>query len=258
MKLTQGGGGMKFNKSLIIWSLLFVLSVGANTACFAKYYEMQKVVSVATYSWGSRGDTVRTIQQKLKNWGYFNGSVDGVFGQQTFEAVQRFQKTNGLTADGIAGNATLEAMGIFEGSTGSTGSTPNTGNTGTSTSPLEPMEVEDDVYLLASAIYGEGRGEPYEGQVAIGAVILNRVDSPQFPNTIPGVVYQKGAFDAVADGQINLTPNEIAIRAAMDAINGWDPSNGALYYWNPSTATSRWIWSVPITKSIGRHVFGTK
>ena len=110
--------------------------------------------------------------------------------------------------------------------------------------------------ILASAIYGEGRGEPYTGQVAIGSVILNRVESDQFPNTVSSVVYQSGAFDSVRDGQINLTPNDTAYRAALDAINGWDPTDGALYFWNPSTATSKWIWSIPIKLQIGRHVFG--
>lgn len=194
-----------------------------------------------SYSLGSRGDLVRDIQRKLKRWGYFDGVVDGVYGVMTQEAVRYFQESNGLTPDGIAGPATLEAMGIFI----------DTGND-------IANATEEELRILASAIYGEGRGEPYEGQVAIGAVILNRVDSANFPNTIAGVVYQRGAFDAVRDGQINLEPNETAYRAAIDALNGWDPSDGALYYWNPMTATSQWIWSVPITKTIGRHVFGTK
>ena len=151
-----------------------------------------------------------------------------------------------MTADGIAGTDTLAALGISVGT--------GTSNVGEN----EFSDVDEDLYLLASAIHGEARGEPYEGQVAVGAVILNRVDSPDFPNTIPGVIYQQGAFDAVRDGQITLTPNDTAFRAAQDALNGWDPTNGALYYWNPATATSRWIWSVPITTRIGRHVFGVK
>lgn len=143
-----------------------------------------------------------------------------------------FQQTNGLQSDGIVGSATLAALGI------------------TSEASLE------DKLLLARLIYGEGRGEPYEGQVAIGAVVLNRVESPDFPDTIRKVIYQKGAFDAVSDGQINLTPNETAFLAAEDALNGWDPTGGALYYWNPATATSPWIWRINITGQIGRHVFG--
>ncbi len=197
---------------------------------------------MAIFNIGSTGETVEKIQTKLKRWGYFDGVIDGIYGQETFNAVKYFQELNGLKVDGIAGPETLEAMGIFLNNIENGGEGPYS---------------ESDVRLLAATIYGEGRGEPYEGQVAIGAVVLNRVKSPKFPNTIPGVVYQKGAFDAVADGQINLTPNATAFSAARDAINGWDPSNGSLYYWNPGTATSQWIKRVPITKRIGRHVFGT-
>lgn len=195
---------------------------------------------MAVYGWGSRGETVREIQNRLSNWGYYSGSVDGIFGQGTYEAVINFQRANGLNPDGIVGTATLEALGI-----------PETVNV-----PAQ-ADYESELRTLAAAIYAEGRGEPYEGQVAIGAVILNRVANPDFPNTISGVVYQTGAFDAVRDGQINLQPNDTAFSAAIDALNGWDPTNGALYYWNPATATSRWIWTVPITYSIGNHVFGS-
>ena len=168
------------------------------------------------------------------------------WGTRTYEAILEFQENNGLTPDGIAGAATLSALGIPIG----------TGTSGVGESALS--DLEEDLFLLASIIHGEARGEPYEGQVAVGAVVLNRVASENFPNTIAEVIYQRGAFDAVADEQFYLTPNETAIRAAQDALNGWDPTNGALYYWNPVTATSRWIWSIPITTSIGRHVFGTK
>ena len=195
---------------------------------------------------GKRGQLVRDVQQALKNRGYYRGSVDGIYGTGTYNAIVSFQKDNNLTTDGIAGAATLRALGISSG-TGSSG----IGQT-------EQSDIDEDLYLLASAIHGEARGEPYEGQVAVGAVILNRVSSEDFPNSIAEVVYQRGAFDAVRDGQITLTPNDTAFRAAQDALNGWDPTNGALYYWNPATATSRWIWSVPITTSIGRHVFGVK
>lgn len=197
---------------------------------------------MAVFGIGSTGETVRLIQTKLKRWGFFDGEIDGIYGIQTFNAVKSFQEYNDLVPDGIAGSKTLEAMGIFL--------DMGVGGQG--------KYSERDVKILASAIYGEGRGEPYEGQVAIGGVILNRVENPKFPNTIPGVVYQRGAFDAVADGQINLEPNSIAYSAARDAISGWDPSDGALYYWNPVTATSQWIKTVPITKTIGRHVFGIK
>ena len=186
---------------------------------------------------GSRGEEVTQIQQKLKNWGYYTGSVDGIFGPQTTAAVRLFQERNGLAVDGIAGPKTLAAMGIQNSSTGSTGSYTN------------------DQYLLARIISAEARGEPYVGMVAVGAVVLNRVRSSRFPNTLAGVVYQSGAFDAVSDGQINLTPSEQSRRAARDAMNGWDPTGGCLYYYNPSTATSSWIWSREVRLTIGEHSF---
>jgi N-acetylmuramoyl-L-alanine amidase len=192
----------------------------------------------ALSKYGSRGTEVRTIQEKLKRWGYYSGSVDGIYGSQTVSAVKSFQKKNGLTVDGIAGTQTLKAMGITS-SSSSSSSSNNSSN----------------VNLLARVVYGEARGEPYTGQVAVAAVVLNRVKSSKFPNTISGVVYQSGAFDAVADGQINMTPDTTAKKAAQDAINGWDPSYGAIYYFNPSTATNKWIWSRPMTVTIGKHRF---
>lgn len=192
----------------------------------------------ALSKYGSIGTEVRTIQEKLKRWGYYSGSVDGIYGSQTVSAVKSFQKKNGLTVDGIAGTQTLKAMGITS-SSSSSSSSNNSSN----------------VNLLARAIYGEARGEPYTGQVAVGAVIMNRVKSSKFPNTISGVIYQSGAFDAVSDGQINLNPDSTAKKAAQDALNGWDPSYGAIYYFNPSTATNKWIWSRPLTVTIGKHRF---
>ena len=185
---------------------------------------------------GSRGSEVRQIQTKLKNWGYYTGSVDGIYGKLTEDAVRKFQRYNNLTVDGIAGPNTLSAMGIVSSS----------GSTSTSSSNIE---------LLARAVYGEARGEPYAGQVAVAAVILNRVEDSRFPKTISGVVYQSGAFDVVADGQINLTPNSTAYQAARDALNGWDPTYGCLYYYNPKTATNAWIKQLPISVTIGSHVF---
>lgn len=192
----------------------------------------------ALSKYGSRGSEVRTIQEKLKRWGYYTGGVDGIYGSLTVSAVKKFQQKNGLAVDGIAGTKTLNAMGIMT-SSSSSSSTNNSSN----------------VNLIAKAIYGEARGEPYTGQVAVGAVIMNRVKSSSFPNTIAGVIYQSGAFDAVSDGQINLTPNSTAKKAAQDALNGWDPSYGAIYYFNPSTATNKWIWSRPMTVTIGKHRF---
>lgn len=192
----------------------------------------------ALSKYGSRGEEVRQIQTKLKRWGYYNGNVDGIYGSQTLEAVKYFQRKNGLKVDGIAGTQTLNAMGI-------TSSSSNQSSTSNS----------NDVNLLSRLIYGEARGEPYTGQVAVGAVVLNRVKNSSFPNTIAGVIYQSGAFDVVSDGQINLTPNDTAKKAAQDALNGWDPTYGAIYYFNPATATNKWIWSRPMTITIGKHRF---
>ena len=191
---------------------------------------------------GSRGQTVRTIQTKLKRWGDYKGSVDGIFGSQTKSAVQYFQRKNGLTDDGIVGKATAKALGISL--SGTTSGSTSAGNISNS-----------DLYLLSCCVYGEARGESYTGKVAVAAVVLNRVKNSQFPNTISGVIYQRGAFTCVADGQINLGTNDECTRAAQDALNGWDPSGGALYYFNPKTATSAWIWSRPQLVTIGRHIF---
>ena len=183
---------------------------------------------------GSSGSEVREIQTKLKNWGYYEASIDGIYGSRTMNAVKSFQRANGLTVDGIAGDTTLKAMGISSNSAGTNSSNIN---------------------LLARLIHGEARGEPYTGMVAVGAVVLNRVASSKFPSTVAGVIYQAGAFDAVSDGQINLSPSEQSYRAARDAMNGWDPSGGAIYYFNPATATNKWIWSRPMTITIGKHRF---
>ena len=226
---------LKNKKKIIILSITMSL---IGIIAFIILFENNEVEALSKY--GSRGDEVRQIQTKLKRWGYYNGNVDGIFGSQTLEAVKYFQRKNGLTVDGIAGPATLKAMGIY-----------NSSNSSSSSSSSNSSNVN----LLARLIYGEARGEPYTGQVAVGAVVMNRVKSSSFPNTISGVIYQSGAFDAVRDGQINLSPNSTAIKAAQDAINGWDPSYGAVYYFNPATATNKWIWSRPMTVTIGRHRF---
>lgn len=190
---------------------------------------------------GSSGEEVTTLQTKLKRWGYYTGSIDGKFGTQTKRAVVYFQQKNGLVADGIVGPATANALGLKL-------SSASSGSGSASSS-------DGDLYLLARCVYGEARGEPYKGQVAVAAVILNRVKSGEFPNSVSGVIYQSGAFDAVKDGQVNLTPDEAAIKAATDAMNGWDPTNGCLYYYNPATSTNKWMLSLPVTLSIGRHNF---
>ena len=190
---------------------------------------------------GSRGDEVVTLQKKLKQWGYYDGAVDGVFGTATQKAVQFFQRKNGLTADGVVGTKTAAALGMTL-----SGSGQSAGGDGSS---------DRNVRLLAACIYGESRGEPYKGQVAVGAVILNRVKSSKFPNSIAGVIYQPGAFDAVSDGQINLGANDSALRAARDAMNGYDPTYGCLYYYNPANTTNKWMLSKPVAVVIGRHAF---
>lgn len=209
--------------------LLLLVSVGATLTTTASAKNIVK------------GDTVQNIkivQQRLLNLGYYNYKVDGIFGSRTRSAVKRFQKDKGLIADGIVGAKTEKALGV-------------TLNKNSSSSQLSSSELN----LLARCVYSEARGEPYAGQVAVAAVVLNRVRSSSFPNTISGVIYQKGAFTAVSDGQINLKPNDTAYKAARDALNGWDPTNGCLYYYNPATATSKWIWSLKVEIKIGRHSF---
>lgn len=195
--------------------------------------------SAASVAWGSRGDQVRLVQQKLRQYGYMDGAADGVFGKETYDAVVWFQRKNGLTVDGVVGSATAAALGISL--------------TGGAVSAS--VYQESEVRILARLVSGEARGEPYVGQVAVAAVVLNRVKSPSFPNTISGVIFQRGAFDAVWDGQFDLEPTASCIRAARDALNGWDPTGGCLYYYNPQTATNAWIWTRQVQLSIGRHAF---
>ena len=195
--------------------------------------------SADLYKKGSSGEMVSQIQTRLKNWGYYDGAVDGVYGSRTEAAVRFFQQKNGLSQDGQAGDQTLAALGISSGAGGGGGSGSQSG----------------DLYLLARLISAEARGEPYVGQVAVGAVVLNRVEHPSFPNSISGVVYQPGAFSCLDDGQFNEPVAESAYRAAQEALNGYDPSYGAIYYFNPATATSRWIWSRPLIVQIGSHRF---
>lgn len=195
--------------------------------------------SAELYKKGNSGETVSLIQTRLKNWGYYDGAVDGVYGSRTEAAVRFFQQKNGLSQDGQVGDQTLAALGISPGGGGGRGADSQSG----------------DLYLLARLISAEARGEPYVGQVAVGAVVLNRVDHPSFPNSISGVIYQPGAFSCLDDGQFNEPVAESAYRAAQEALNGYDPSYGSIYYYNPATATSRWIWSRPLIVQIGSHRF---
>lgn len=192
----------------------------------------------ATLTMGSRGERVALIQQRLKEWGDYSGPVDGVFGRATYNAVVRFQRRNGLSVDGQVGKKTAAAMGV-----------PLTGTISAS------LYRESELRLLARLVSGEARGEPYIGQVAVAAVVLNRVRSDEFPDTIAGVIFQPGAFDAVWDGQFDMEPTASCIRAARDAMNGWDPTGGCTFYYNPATATNEWIWTRAVQLTIGRHAF---
>ncbi len=239
------------NKMIRAGALALTLAVAFAAIVLFSVQQTSKLEDAAAYGQdieaavlkeGSRGSDVKTVQDKLRRWGYYTGNVDGIYGPKTKEAVKYFQRKNGLTADGIVGKKTYEALGMMQ----QAGSGTQSGGSG---------YTNADTYLLARCIYGEARGESYTGQVAVGAVVLNRVRSKDFPNTISGVIYQKHAFTAVSDGQINLTPDQTAINAAKDAMNGWDPTGGCLYYYNPVTATSEWIFSRETVITIGKHVF---
>ncbi len=210
-------------------ALAVLFAVNISVICMVQQAE------AVTYQRGSTGSTVTTIQEKLSRWGYYSGKVDGIYGSKTVEAVKYFQRKNGLAVDGKCGPQTLRALGISVSTT--------------------QQSTSGDVDLLARLISAEARGEPYAGQVAVGAVVLNRVESPAFPGSISGVIYQSGAFSCLQDGQFWKPVADSAYRAARDALNGSDPSGGALYYFNPATATSKWIWSRPVLTTIGRHRF---
>lgn len=218
-------------KLILALALLFAVNVGIIT--------LVQTATAATYKKGSTGSVVTQIQTKLKEQGIFNDKADGVFGSKTEAAVKTFQQKNGLTADGKVGPATLKELGIAD-------------NTGVGTAS---GQGSGDVNLLARLISAEARGEPYNGQVAVGAVVLNRMGHPSFPNSMSGVIYEKGAFSCLDDGQFDEPIAESAYRAARDALNGVDPSGGAIYYFNPVTATNKWIWSRPLIVVIGKHRF---
>lgn len=223
-------------KSLLALLLAILFLAGLGTGTY--YYRYKTEQSIETLSKvGSRGEEVRKIQQKLKNLGYYTGSVDGIYGTLTQTAVRKFQRDNGLTVDGIAGPKTLSYLGISSGSSGN------------------GQYSSNDVYLLAKVIAAEARGEPYSGQVAVGAVILNRVNHSSFPDSIAGVVYQSGAFSCINDSNWGVEPNAESKKAAQDAINGWDPSGGAIYYYNPAKTSNRWMRTRPVIVTIGSHLF---
>jgi len=220
-------------KVKLISALLLIFILNITLILFAQN------ASAAVYKQGSRGQAVRDIQKVLQRTGHYKGAIDGIYGPQTTAAVKSFQRSVGIKADGICGPVTLKYLGLQHHATGG-------GNS---------ASYDNNYYLLARIISAEARGEPYKGQVAVGAVIMNRVKHPSFPNTLSGVIYQPGAFTAIVDGQFNEPVVESAYRAAADALNGWDPTNGCIYYFNPSTATSKWIWSRPQVITIGKHIF---
>ncbi len=219
---------VKHKKIILAVALLFAVNI--------LIIALAQSAEASLYKRGSSGATVTQIQTRLKSWGYYSGSVDGIYGSETERAVKYFQRTNGLTADGQAGDKTLAALGIYEQSDSSSA-------------------ASGDVYLLARLISAEARGEPYIGQVAVGAVVLNRIDHPSFPNSLSGVIYQSGAFSCIDDGQFDQPIADSAYRAAREALSGSDPTGGAIYYFNPATATSKWIWSRPQMLTIGSHIF---
>jgi len=229
------------NRLKVIFLLFMVFVICLSPVFENKFFVT--TISSGLHS-GSKGEAVEKMQQRLKNWGYYSGDIDGNYGLKTFLAVKDFQNSYGLPANGIAGMDTLMAMGL-------------TRLAESGAAYAQQGNGVGNEQLLARAINGEARGEPYEGQVAVGAVILNRTRDPKFPKTIAGVIYQPGAFTAVSDGQINVAIDSTSsvVKAARDALNGWDPTNGCIYYWNPATATSSWIWSRTVVKKIGKHNF---
>lgn len=224
------------NKKQVFKQIIAVILLNAMVISAVAYSYRESTQTLSKI--GSRGEEVRQVQKKLKELGLYNGSVDGIYGVNTQKAVRQFQKNCGITADGIAGPKTLLYLGLGSGTSSSAG--------GYSSS---------DIYLLAKVIGAEARGESYTGQVAVGAVVLNRVRHSSFPDSISGVVYQSGAFSCVRDSNWSVEPNDTAKKAARDAINGWDPTGGAIYYYNPAKTSNQWIRKRPVVTTIGKHVF---
>lgn len=277
-KMKSGGKSMTYRKASILLMALSFFLIGLQGGLPA---HSVKAFSSQVIQQGAVGDDVIELQARLQYLGFYNKKIDGVFGWSTYWALRNFQYEFGLQIDGMAGAATKQKLANASnydeqyvkqqinqgknfshyGGTSNQAQTGNNGGTGSgSASQTASVNVpqgysQNDIQLMANAVYGEARGEPYEGQVAVAAVILNRVESPTFPNTVSGVIFEPRAFTAVADGQIWLTPNATAREAVLDAINGWDPSGNATYYFNPVTATSDWIWSRPQIKQIGKHIF---
>ncbi|TCP31664.1 N-acetylmuramoyl-L-alanine amidase [Scopulibacillus darangshiensis] len=283
---------MILKRQLYLTGILSLIILG--WALFADQPQDQaKAFSPQVIQHGATGDDVIELQARLQYIGFYNGDIDGIFGWGTYWALRNFQNKYGLKVDGLAGTSTKKKLASVSKYNASYvkrnirqgndftyyGGTPlkqqSSGTANQSNGKQAPANnaggnqnkgkyskknlpegfSQSDLNLIANAVYGESRGEPYVGQVAVAAVILNRIDSNKFPDNVSGVIFQPGAFTAVADGQIWLTPNDKAKQAVMDAINGWDPTHGAIYYFNPDTATSAWIWSRPQIEKIGKHIF---
>lgn len=241
----------------IALTLLFsILLVGVATIVLYSPFDSQsyraEAQNVPVLRWGSQGETVRTLQWRLQQWGYYRGSIDGVYGQATYDAVIRFQRQNGVyPVDGVVGANTWRALGLLN-----SVSSRTTAGTAQAAPAASYVSTNDQVNLLARVVAAEAEGEPFTGQVAVAAVILNRIEHPGFPNTLSGVVYQPHAFESVSNGLVwRRTPSNEAVRAAQSALNGWDPTYGSTFFWNPSKPVSAWIWSRPIVVRIGNHVF---
>lgn len=281
------------NKLLVI-KLVLLIPLFAAALPLLGPSEKADAFSAQVIQHGAVGDDVIELQSRLQYLGFYNGKIDGVFGWGTYWALRNFQYEFGLPIDGLAGQETKAKLAkaskyneqfvkeqvnkgnkfthyggvdLDKQKKPSGGAGQGGGGGGGQSAPAKPEAKQpsaanipsgfsqNDIQLMANAVYGEARGEPYTGQVAVAAVILNRVQSATFPNTVSGVIFEPRAFTAVADGQIWLTPNETAKEAVMDAMNGWDPTGDALYYFNPDTATSGWIWTRPQIKKIGKHIF---
>lgn len=245
------------SKRLIIIGMSLMLFLSAGSILI---WNQADAFSQTVLQQGAKGDEVRELQGRLQFLGFYHGQIDGDYGVHTRDSVYTFQNQFGLKIDGKAGpetkNKLKQATAAWKPGQGSAQQGQQGNQNPAPSQAASAMGFsQNDIQLMANAVYGEARGEPYEGQVAVAAVILNRVQSDTFPNTVSGVIFEPRAFTAVADGQIWLEPNETATRAVMDAINGMDPSNGCIYYFNPDTATSPWIWTRQQVKTIGKHIF---
>ena len=231
----------------ILALLVFIITVAA------LYIDDTQAARKVLY-WGSNNLDVGILQTKLRQWGYYNGWIDDIYGPKTAEAVKEFQRKNGLRVDGIVGRQTWAALG-YEVDDNRGGQRSQMHQRRATPAAAPQVGRGDKVQLVARLIHAEARGEPYEGKVAVGAVLLNRVEDPAFPNSLSGVIYQPLAFESVADGQFNLSPGQESLKAARSAMNGWDPVYGATFFWNPSKPVNEWIWSRNIVRRIGGHVF---